>query len=70
VHLRFHIERQSKSIGRDGLGADAYHGGSTELGLGGRMVSGKTERLEIVIACCGSAPSSRTAKARFGRGTS
>jgi hypothetical protein len=27
-----------------------YHGGSTELGLGGRMVSGKTERLEIVIA--------------------
>ena len=27
-----------------------YHGGSTELGLGGRIDSGKTERLEIVVA--------------------
>ena len=27
-----------------------YHGGSTELGLGRRIDSGKTERLEIVVA--------------------
>ena len=27
-----------------------YHGGSTELGLGGRIDSGKTERLEIGVA--------------------
>ena len=26
------------------------NGGSTELGLGGRIDSGKTERLEIVVA--------------------
>jgi hypothetical protein len=27
-----------------------YHGGSTELGLGGRIDLGKSERLEIVVA--------------------
>ena len=27
-----------------------YHGGSTELGLGGRTDLGKTERLEIGVA--------------------
>ena len=27
-----------------------YHGGSTELGLGGRIDLGKTERLEIGVA--------------------
>ena len=27
-----------------------YHGGSTELGLGGRIDLGKSERLEIIVA--------------------
>jgi hypothetical protein len=27
-----------------------YHGGSTELSLGGHMESGKTDRIEILVA--------------------
>ena len=38
--------RPSHTTGHTG----PYHGGSTELGWGGRVDSGKTERLEIVVA--------------------